>query len=133
MSSTPLKDSLIRDRLIVGIVNEEVRDKLLQFPDQSLEAYIESCQMQELATRQGPQIQATSLHSTTPVPAAAAHNRKGKTKHHRQQTSEQKNRTCTRCGSEQSSAGICPAKGEVYNKCRRHNHFAVVCRTKGTL
>ena len=131
-----LKDSLLRDRLIAGIVNDDVRGKLLQLPDPSLETCIESCQMQELATHQGAQIQATSLHSTAPIPVAAAYNRKGtsiKSKHHKQQTfSEQKIKTCTRCGNEHSSSGICPAKGKICNKCRKPNHFAVVCRSKGT-
>lgn len=55
-----LKDSLIRNRLICGIKNSHVREKLLQDNDLNLQKAIEICRAAEVSSEQSKKIAACS-------------------------------------------------------------------------
>ena len=60
-----LKDSLIRDRIVLGIVDNNVRERLLQVPDLTLNKALEIARATETTQRQLKQMQ--NLHEVNTV------------------------------------------------------------------
>ncbi|XP_030851255.1 uncharacterized protein K02A2.6-like [Strongylocentrotus purpuratus] len=139
-----LKDSLIRDRIICGIVNSMVRERLLRQDDLTLDKTLQLCRSAE-TTR----AQAKELSSTDEVSVDALGSRRklfhgNQRQNPRQslgqqqtqrpyrsqnQTQGQKSRnSCGRCGNWHGQ-NACPAQGQICKKCGLGNHFAKCCKT----
>lgn len=115
-----LTDELLRDRIIVGISNDDVREKLLGDPTIDLEKAIHLCRASEQATLQLKEMTAKETKTVDVVNAKTKKNSS-------HQTDWKKN--CKYCGSTHRRAE-CPAYGKTCNSCRKVGHFAAVCKSK---
>ena len=116
-----LHDSLIRDRIICGIICDKTRGILLREGDISLQRTVEICRANEAVTSQ---LKAIS-HTTTDITTEA--------EIHPIRTTAKKltdKPACNRCGYKHTPNQTCPAYGAECRKCGRKNHFAKVYRSK---
>lgn len=130
-----LCESLIRDQLVVGILDRKVKERLLRETDLTLDKAIQICQAAETAA---VHMQALSLNDAV-VPETTVSAVKKKTSHkrtdndHKSKQPKSKGarseKKCSRCGYDHAVDRKCPAMGQTCNRCDGKNHFASVCRT----
>ena len=110
-----LRDSLIKDRIVVGILEDGTRARLLRERDLTLEKAVDICRAAETSKMQVNKLTA----------GAEKHIQQVSTKYQPRQ--KQGLRKCSRCGYVHGNRP-CPANGKTCNKCHRLNHFASVCK-----
>ena len=121
-----VSDSMIRDRIVVGIRDDAIRQKLLQIPDLTLTRAINLCRTSELASRQFKEMSLTDE-------AAAVHAvAKPKSRKFQPPAKQQQNNAddgnCYFCGH-QHAKSQCPARGKTCRACGKKNHFDYVCKS----
>ena len=134
-----VEESMIRDRIVVGIRDETTRHKLLQVRDLTLAKAIDICKASEAAGRQLKAMSGTdavqALHSSRRSSARGRGRNRDKSKHrspradsgHRQE----KNLKCKYCNrSHEQRKEACPAYGQTCRRCSKRNHFESVCQSK---
>ena len=108
-----LVDELIRDRLVTGIINDNVRKQLLKEHELSLHKAVRLCQLNELS-----EAHANSLADTS---AAVL----------KKEADALRMNTCSNCGFAHNDAPeSCRAQGKLCNFCKRPGHFQAMCRIK---
>ena len=112
-----LCDSLIKDRVVVGITSDAVRGRLLRIKDLTLEKAIEVCHAAEASSKQ--------LDSIKPSENKDVHTVKAAKQQSRHQT-KRDIKDCMHCGKNHAPKN-CPAYGKVCKKCGKQNHFANKC------
>lgn len=139
-----LRDRLVKDRIISGIREDRVKDRLLREENLSLEKCIRICKAAEvteahLKTMGEEKINALkSQHrKTNESDKKQSHfkNSKGSPQYSEQrkqpQSQQKHSASCTRCGrSHNYGREHCPAFGKVCHKCNKANHFDAMCKTK---
>lgn len=116
-----LHDSLVRDRIVCGIINDQVRGRLLREADLTLDKAVDISRASEITTTQvkarTEEVEVNKLRVVRP-----------KDNKNTQKTAkpEQNERNCNRCGYKHGKN--CPAYGQMCNVCRKKNHFAKMCR-----
>lgn len=133
-----LRDSLIRDRIVCGIVDNKVRDRLLREADLNLVKCINICRAAELSETQAKQLKEeySEIHSVK----GRQNNHASKTfkeQHSNIKSTNQSNsskstlqtRRCNKCGFEHNYRN-CPAFGKTCNICKQYNHFAKMCQNR---
>ncbi|XP_063965835.1 uncharacterized protein K02A2.6-like [Lytechinus pictus] len=103
-----LRDSLIKDRIVVGIRDDGTRARLLREKDLSLEKAIDICKATEI----------TSQHIAELKP---------KQNIHAMQATSMNRKTCPKCGNKHPPRK-CPAYGKECHTCKKKNHFSSICR-----
>ena len=120
-----LKSSLIRDKIVIGVHDKKVQERLLREPDLSLEQAIQICRAAEEVKLQSKEIKGETKTSESLVDAV--------NKNAQRNTNEKRPRTmiknCKYCGKEHFQ-GRCPAYNRQCGKCGKYNHFASVCMSK---
>ena len=109
-----MRDSMLRDRIVVGIHNEKTRNTLFAEPQLELARAIELCELHEGAEKASALLKKeaeVSIVRTKKTPKF-----------------DSKKTKCRACDYEHVK-GQCPAYGKKCSKCGRKNHFAAVCRT----
>ncbi|KAI7800957.1 hypothetical protein IRJ41_017925 [Triplophysa rosa] len=129
------KDENIRDRLVIGILDRKLSEKLQLMPDLRLRNSIELVRQSEQV--RGHVNEQAACVSTQISEAASA---RGKSHYSerggqhigskRNQTEQATERRCKRCGRNHGRGETCPAKSAECRKCRKKGHFAAVCRTR---
>ena len=120
-----LTESVIRDRVVCGITNDQIHGRLLREPELSLQRAVDICRASEVS-----QTQLKKLHEETEVPVQKLHKQKtyGKKERPQAQPKTEKTQTdCGRCGYKHEPRK-CPAFGQTCNSCHRKNHYAKMCR-----
>ena len=130
-----LEESLIRDRIVVGIKENSVRKRLLQESKLTLKDTIDICKSSETTSKQlkamnSDDVAFVSLcqHKTYKTP--------DKKKLFKPQSKDEKFKKqaipeCSCCGLKHvRKKHLCPAWGKVCAKCHLKNHFASKCTTK---
>ena len=112
-----MKDSLLRDHIVIGICNEKTRNTLFAEPDLTLARAIELCNLHE-----GAEKATAMLKKETDICVLKTGRRKHFDKH-----DDRKSDSCKYCGSKHEY-GRCPAYGKECNNCGKRNHFEKVCR-----
>lgn len=123
-----LTDELLRDRLIVGITNDDVREKLLADPAIDLEKTIHMCKASEQATQQLKEITAKDAEAKL-LDALATKTKKKWPSKGKARTEEPQQRQCQYCGGTHRRKE-CPAYGKKCITCNKMGHFAAVCRSR---
>ena len=131
-----LKDQMVRDRLVVGLRDLALSQRLQMDPDLTLEkAKTLSRQQEAVKEQQG------LLHKSSPPPedSSIAFLSRGKGQVHRPagraraKTNDHRARfkgKCTRCGKGPHSRQQCPANLVECHRCKKKGHFSSQCFTK---
>ena len=137
-----LTDEMIRDRLVVGIRDKSLSERLQMDADLTLEKAKKSIRQREAVHEQqeilesGIKQEPSSLDamgqkyksnfkrrnqpSSRPSPQTSRH----------QSTPQTSNRKCFRCGRSPHPRAECPASQAVCHKCKKKGHFSSVCQSK---
>ena len=126
-----LREEVIRDRIIVGVRDQDLSDRLqLKGDDLSLQDTVKIARQSEAVTNQRKllrckpsEIEAVDRSKGKKVPQARAGPRE-------QNPHTESRNKCGRCGRTPSHPwSRCPAKEVKCHKCRRIGHFKVACRS----
>ena len=115
-----LENSLIRDRIVIGVRDNQARKKLLQVSKLTLKECIDICRSYETSSQQLKEINqeevsaiSQSNKKTPPPPRGEREIR------------------CKFCAKTHVWNRLkCPAWGKTCSNCGMQNHFAVACKTK---
>ena len=116
-----LKDELVRDRVVYGINNDNVRFLLLKEKKLTLERAVELCMLNERSKEHS-----SLLQSKTVETHEIRH--KPKNREHKAHT-DKYNDKCKNCGYVHRNE-YCPARGQQCKKCKGWNHFQSCCKMK---
>ena len=114
-----LANEFLRDRIVCGVRDQKVRERLLRADTLTLERAIDICKAAELSAEQIKSL--TSSDSPAAVNAVQKHGnnaRKGK-----------EYPPCP-CCPYSHDFGKCPARGKTCAKCHKSNHFAAKCKSQ---
>ncbi|XP_071963863.1 uncharacterized protein [Antedon mediterranea] len=136
-----LKDSLILDRIVIGINKPSLKQCLLRTENLTLDTAISKIRAETAASEQMEQMKqskASDVSDATQHARTVRSHKKGKQKYQNtpQESNPRKSRTsstiCTYCGGEypHKSKNTCPAYGKKCNNCGKMNHYAKQCRQK---
>ncbi|XP_030745261.1 uncharacterized protein K02A2.6-like [Sitophilus oryzae] len=114
-------DSMIRDRIVLGIKSRQVQEKLLNVDKLDLNKAIELCRACEIAKSQIKSVQGAEAK-------VEVVKNKAKTVQRHGNTEEKTLISCKSCGKKHEKRR-CPAFGRKCNKCRRYGHFEKMCRS----
>ena len=122
-----LTESLIKDRLVCGVISDKTRSRLLKQANLTLSGALDTCRADEITAAQ---MKAMSTQPTT-IPESTEDTdikllkmrRKKALQPNRQQSQ------CNYCGGQHHPQQSCPAIGAECRKCSHRNHFARVCRS----
>ena len=119
-----LRDSLIRDRIVLGIKNEQTTKKLLRMRDLTLNRCIDVCRSEEVTSMQMKSLSepVDNVNLVKPKGKKSQRSSDGKL------NMESKKISCKFCGFEHPpEKKKCPGWGKMCKKCKQKNHFAKKC------
>ena len=130
---TTSRDQQIRDRIVIGILDKNVSQKLQLKADLTLEAAIQIARQSEMVKSQITDQNSLAVKNLEevqgqkkPVPSRP---RRGKAKK-AESFQKQSQKKCGRCGLNHLKPEHCLAKDKKCLKCQKVGHFAAVCRSK---
>lgn len=153
------QDSLLRDRIILGIADKSLQERMLREVDLSLEKIVKLCRATEMGRDQAKELQGhislkgqncidavssrqgysgqhknSSRPSNNSVDTNNGESRlklydKNKPKSNFSKDSNNETYNCKKCGRNHGRRD-CPAYGKKCNICHKMNHFAVGCNLK---
>ena len=135
------EDRMIRDRIVIGVYDDTVREKLLEDKDLTLKKATKICRAHETSKTQTQAMSGASQDSAvnrlkyTLQRRGGAPKRGGFRPHsdgpHHQSAAKNALVKCTRCGkSPGHGRASCPAKDAECRKCHKKGHYAAECRSK---
>ena len=131
-SSYVLKQSLLRDRIVCGITNTNLRERLLRESELTLEKCLSVCRAAEVSKVNVKNLEnPDSIHvvkqrycrpkQSQNDPRSSNDNNKNQMKLHQ--------KVCRYCGwKHEYGRDSCPAYGKECNYCKHANHFEKVCQ-----
>ena len=138
-----LKDLLVRDRIICGIQDRQLREELLKIPDLDLQRCLSICRAAELSKTRTKTLEeneaVNSLKDQTKRGKVSANKSHDKSANKRRENDDRNAREsspeevlrCKFCGGKHRAAKkSCPAFGRRCSACGRMNHFASQCLFK---
>ena len=126
-------DEMIRDRLVVGISNSKLSERLQLDPALTLAKAKKMVRQQEAVheqqaiLKQGDTAQAEEIKSRSKSGGGKKATFGKKTKPNPANSTSKK---CTRCGKESHPRERCPAKDAICNKCHKRGHYSAQCYSK---
>lgn len=134
-----LEDSLIRDRIVIGIRDEPTRRRLLQQKKLTLAEAVDMCKASEATSRRLRSMtgvtEVDALRTSTSAPSHTSGRRRRPASKTRDRARREKScgRRCKYCDRQhEAQKESCPAYGQTCRKCGKANHFATVCKAKTT-
>ncbi|XP_052746701.1 uncharacterized protein K02A2.6-like [Bicyclus anynana] len=127
-----LRDSLIRDRIVCGISNTTVRDRLLRTDDLTLAKAVQICEAAEMSKEEGRLIEGSTAESSVDaiwkesVRGGGSRGRGGGRRALRGRGARYGARPagCAACGSSRCAGDVeCPARNATCFVCERVGHF----------
>ena len=137
------KEVTIRDRLVLGVIDQDLSQKLQLEAGLTLDKAIKMARQHEQVTtqlRQQREMTSASVDAATTQGDRFSHKSSGggrfrPSRGYRSDSSQshsQSGQTCTRCGYLHPDR-TCPAKGKQCFKCKGFNHFRGCCRSTKVL
>jgi hypothetical protein len=123
-----LKNELIRDRIVVGVLEDRLSDSLQGKPNLTLEDASTICRQTE-SRKDGRDI---VRGDSKPVDYVQARSTQHSQRGHSQRPKSHSQPSCKWCGHERHDRNVCPAKDVTCNKCSKRGHYQAVCRSGGT-
>ena len=123
-------NEILRDRLVFGVSDAKVRERLLRESKLTLAKTDEICHAAESMVSQ-----LKAVEDTSGVIVNVVESGKEVSKFRGSEAEVKRSRECWNCGRkhEYYKKELCPAYGKTCTKCHKLNHFAVKCRGgKGT-
>ena len=117
--STITPEELLRDRLVFGISDNKVRERLLCESALTLKKTDEICRASESSSAQMKEVGKTDTVSAINTDKKGGRQRNAISK---------QGKACGNCGRNHE-IGNCAARGRPCNECGKLNHFASVCRS----
>ena len=116
-----LRNEMIRDRVVIGITNNAVREKLFATKNLSLDKAVEINKAVETSKMQAKEVTQTGGSEEQVNAVGAA---RGKRNQKRPSVKDRNNTQfwCKRCDTTHGPKS-CPAYGKTCGKCRKQNHF----------
>ena len=130
-----MHDSILRDRIVLGIRDKHTRKRLLQERKLDLKKCIDICRSTEATNSQLRTISASQSEDVHDVKDKQQLQKRpfDKSKKNRKST-EKLQKTCKFCGyNHVFEKGQCPPLGATCAKCKGRNHFASKCRKGNSL
>ena len=135
-----LENSLLKDKIVCGIHDDSLREKLLQSEDLDLDRCCKLCRLSEITSKDLAQNTSSVDYIRSqkrPTNPHYSQNRQPQQKGadgYRSRTpgaqSERGPKKCSKCGGEShKSRADCPAQGKICYVCKKKNHFGSVCRS----
>ncbi|GBN21214.1 hypothetical protein AVEN_3861-1 [Araneus ventricosus] len=139
-----LHDELIRDRIVVGIRDKNLSEKLQLDADLTLTKVIERVRLREVVKEQQEKLiekdsaSVNSISSHKPAkflkqkPSSGARKQNVKPDFHRKNNENQSrlHGKCKWCGKQRHDKRVCPARNARCRQCSKIVHYAKVCITK---
>ncbi|KAI8490489.1 hypothetical protein Bbelb_317570 [Branchiostoma belcheri] len=114
-----IRESLIRDRILIGILDGKVRERLLRESNLSLEKCAEICRAAEVSKQSIQTMEQATVHVVKKKPQAAPQ--------------ASRISVCKYCAKKHTAnKEACPAYGKECASCGKRNHFARACRSGET-
>ena len=114
-----LEDSLIRDRIVIGVKDNQTRKKLLQVSKLTLKDCVDICRSYETTSHQLKEINQEEVHTLQPF-----NDKKPGPRRER----EIQCKFCTQTHAWNKLK--CPAWGKTCSSCGMRNHFVIACKAK---
>ena len=134
-----LKNSLIRDKIVIGICDKKTQERLLRESELSLEKALQICRAAEEIKMQTDEMAGSSestkkiehVHSKSHRPGKGSNKRRPNLKQveRSNQSPLDRKRQCLKCLKYHDPAK-CPAYNQKCYKCGHLGHYAVACRSK---
>ncbi len=124
-----LHDEMIRDRLVVGLRDAKLSERLQLDAELTLNKAVNQVRQAEAIKKQ--QIVIRSEGDSLPI--GSVQNHKGKTFIPRKTAPLAKGKICSWCGKSWHDRTRCPAKDAVCGKCQKKGHYSRVCRSTGSV
>ncbi|GBM57644.1 hypothetical protein AVEN_225022-1 [Araneus ventricosus] len=119
------KEELIRDKVVLGIRDMSLQERLLRESGLTLKKAAEFLRASEASKHQIESVKSASkVHE---IQKNRDKNSKGTASYTKNSASDTVF-NCQKCGKEHKKLK-CPAYGKICSKCKRKNHFAAVCKT----
>ncbi|GBL99711.1 Uncharacterized protein K02A2.6 [Araneus ventricosus] len=119
------EEGLIRDRVVLGIRDMSLQERLLRESDLTLKKAAEFLRASEASKHQIESVKSASKVHV--IQKNRDKNSKGTASYTKNSASDTVF-NCQKCGKEHKKLK-CPAYGKICSKCKRKNHFAAVCKT----
>ncbi|XP_072395253.1 uncharacterized protein [Diabrotica undecimpunctata] len=119
-------DSMIRDRLVLGTINKDLQEKMLQNHELTLQKFKE---VQSSQTLNVYSVKGGNGNQTARGKASNNNFNTGRSKRWEQEENSRKSGQCRKCGRDHEFRR-CPAFGKMCNKCLYYNHFAKMCNNR---
>ena len=135
--------ALIRDRIVCGVISQQLKERMLREVDLTLENALALARADETTKKQMKQMNAATssesvdnLHNKSKSPISNRKSQKTGTNYptraeqnqHNQKEKKNPNQKCTRCGYEQPPRK-CPAYGQKCSKCKKMNRYSKFCKS----
>lgn len=124
-------DQILRDRIMFGILDDKVRDRLLREKDLTLGRAMEICRASEVSAAQQEEvsrISQNSVHSVNKRKTQSATRGAVNSENNIGQDQDEWISDCMFCGREHKKVKEqCPAWGKTCLNCKRRNHFRNKC------
>ena len=136
-----MENELLRDKIVFGILDDQVRMKLLRTDGLDLKKCIDTCTIAEITTSQMKEAQAAVIPNTAEVNYVKTkkdpHQSKGQSRYKQPAAASRStpaasglnSSKCTRCPY-QHEPSKCPARGKTCNYCHKIGHFAESCQRR---
>ena len=129
-----LYQELIRDRLVCGINNDNMRKVLLRDSDLTLAKAISICQIHEVTEEHNKTLACPQSYATKVDAVHAKFVRRqthdSRIKNHAEKTGTPYIANCNNCGgSHPAMKDRCPAFGQQCHTCKKWNHFKKCCKS----
>src|SRR3989442_2249563 len=141
-----LEESIIKDKIVIGIRDDGTRRKLLQVRKLDLAAAVDICRANETATRHLKEMRGIedvnrvsaitssrdkNFRNRTGRSKSRDHRDKERSQNSKQQDWRSKSGKCKYCAKiHEFKKELCPAYGKECKMCLKKNHFATVCKAK---
>ena len=121
-----ISDSLLRDRLVLGIRSQVTRETLIQDSNLTLQTCIEKCRAAEATSIQLKVMGEEQGQANVVKHRKSRHEKKTEDKEDKEDERGRTHRECKYCGRKhQMRKEDCPAWGKVCGVCKKKNHFAI--------
>ena len=128
------KEETIRDRLVLGLQDQELSQKLQLESDTTLDKAVTVARQHELVKTQIKEQRHGAAAAVDSFSRGQHRFTRGgrpscRAKYRHTGTGTCDTQSCTRCGTKHYKEN-CPAKGQKCHKCQKFSHFARCCKTK---